>query len=345
MRVLVTGGAGFIGSHLVDALVAKGHNVTVIDSLEEQVHGDWKQKREKRATNPIFRRGFCGASPTISIAHYYKPFDVVFHLAAVVGVGQSQSEIARYMQRNVQDTADMLQFWTNNEEYRPQRLIVASSMSIYGEGRRLEGVTEEQCPTLPNQYALTKYAQEIACLNWGDAYGVATTALRFFNTYGERQSLSNPYTGVAAMFAARLLHGKGGIVYQDGRQTRDFVHVSDIVQGLLLAMTAKPDIIHGEAFNIGTGEARSLQELHRLLENALDVDIAPIITGSKRKGDINHCFADISKASKWLGYYPRVSLCDGIRTYAQWLRTQDVTQVLDRLDQAQAELQAKGLLK
>jgi dTDP-L-rhamnose 4-epimerase len=185
-------------------------------------------------------------------------------------------------------------------------------------------------------------------LLFGGTYGVPTAALRFFNVYGERQSLNNPYTGIAAIIASCLLSGRGALIYEDGRQTRDFVSVHDIVQGLLLAMTATEEVIAGEAFNIGTGKATSLLELHALLDYAIGStgeNIAPIITGQKRKGDIRHCFADISKARKLLGYEPRVCLRDGIESYAEWLRTQDVSQVLERVEVAAAELKAKGLLQ
>jgi dTDP-L-rhamnose 4-epimerase len=346
MKILCTGGAGFIGSHLVDALIGQGHDVWVADSLNHDVHRMTLNEKEAfRIPGAYFR----WKSSSLAVKDDSKvnatPYDVVFHLAAVVGVGQSQYEIDRYITQNVSDTAQMLQVWVDNPEQRPKRLIVASSMSIYGEGDRFEGISETEYPTLPNQYALTKYAQEIACLNWGRAFDVPTTALRFFNVYGDRQSLSNPYTGIAAIFAACLLSGRGGLVFEDGRQTRDFVHVSDIVQGVLLAMTAPAEVIHGEAFNIGTGKPTSLLELHGLIAAFLKSDAAPIVTGQKRKGDIRHCFASIEKAKRLLGYIPRVELCEGIERYADWLRTQDVSQVLERVDTATAELKAKGLLQ
>lgn len=345
MKILVTGGAGFIGSHLVDALIGQGHDVWVTDVLTHQVHNlTMEQSEAFRIPGAKFRTRSAYGAVKDDIKVGATPYDVVFHLAAVVGVGQSQAHIDHYMTMNVQDTANMLQEWIDAPQNRPKRLIVASSMSIYGEGDRFEGIPETEYPTLPNQYALTKYAQEIACLNWGRAFDVPTTALRFFNVYGDRQSLSNPYTGVAAMFAARLLHGKGGLIFEDGRQTRDFVHVSDIVQGLLLAMTAPEEVIHGEAFNIGTGKATSLLELHGLIAAFLKSDAAPIVTGQKRKGDIRHAFASIEKSRKLLGYIPRVELCEGIQRYSDWLRTQDVSQVLERVETAAAELKAKGLL-
>jgi dTDP-L-rhamnose 4-epimerase len=341
MKILVTGGAGFIGSHLVDALIGQGHEVCVLDAMLEQVHGIQDPDKD----TPGVLTGYCGDHDSLDWLHRGQPFEVVFHLAAIVGVGQSQYHISRYVHLNTQHTADLLQYWELNPETRPGRLIVASSMSIYGEGDRFEGIAETEYPTLPNVYAQTKYDQERYCLLFGQAYDVPTTALRFFNVYGDRQSLSNPYTGVAAMFAARLLHGKGGLIFEDGRQTRDFVHVSDIVQGLLLAMTAPADVIHGEAFNIGTGKPTSLLELHGLLAAYLKVDIAPIVTGERRKGDIRHCFANIAKAKAKLGYLPNVDICDGLASYASWLSTQDVSQVLERVDMAAAELKAKGLLQ
>lgn len=345
MKILCTGGAGFIGSHLVDALLSQGHEVWATDILCRQVHNLTLGECDAfRMPGVFFRNRVASVSVKDDARLNAPPYDVVFHLAAVVGVGQSQAHIDRYMTMNVQDTADMLQIWVDNPANRPKRLIVASSMSIYGEGDRFEGVTETQYPTLPNQYALTKYAQEIACLNFGRAFDVPTTALRFFNVVGERQSLSNPYTGIAAIFAACLLSGRGGLIFEDGKQIRDFVHVSDIVQGILLAMTAPAEVIAGEAFNIGTGKPTTLLELHQVLAECLGVDFAPIITGQKRKGDIRYCFANIEKAKRLLGYLPRMNLCDAMKRYAEWLRTQDVSQILLKVDEATAELRAKGLL-
>lgn len=343
MRILITGGVGFIGSHLTALLLSQGHQVTILDSLEKQVHGDRKEYKPP-AGLAHFERGFCGDPIDLILCHEFAPFDAVYHLAAVVGVGQSQSEVGRYHQRNVQDTADMLQWWIDNPPYRPKRLIVASSMSIYGEGYRDKGIDEFHIPRLPNQYALTKYNQEIACLNFGRAFDIPTTALRFFNVVGEGQSLSNPYTGIAALIAARLLHGKGGILFEDGNQIRDFVHVSDIVQALSLALTAPPEVIHGEAFNIGTGVPTTLKTLHGTLAKCLGVDIPPTITGETRRGDIRFCYSDITKARRLLGYVPRMDLASAMDQYASWLKTQDATQVLSRVEGAAAELREKGLL-
>jgi dTDP-L-rhamnose 4-epimerase len=231
-RILVTGGGGFIGQHLVAALLAEGHEVEGVDSIEKQVHGD------SCGPFPVVMGCYpAGQTPKGSLAG----FDSLIHLGAVVGVGQAQYKPSYYVKRNTQDTADLWQAIAGLPAAdRPKRFIVASSMSLYGEGPEGRGVREDDPVTVPNVYALTKYDQERLSLILGEAHGVPACALRFFNVYGEGQALSNPYTGVAAMFAARLLHGKGGLIYEDGRQTRDFIHVSDIVSGILAALRA-PD--------------------------------------------------------------------------------------------------------
>lgn len=367
MKILVTGACGFIASHLVRALVAQGHEVTGIDSLEEQVHG--KNAVLKGVPGVEYFVG--SVSESLYSKCMERQYDAVFHLAARVGVGQAQYNLMGYVSGNVAETADLLQTWITDKRLRPGRLIVASSMSIYGEGPSgepsplfpgmrvfnnydqatgtysyvLRGVRETDPITNPNQYALTKYAQEVLCLNFGQAFGVTTTALRFFNCFGPHQSLSNPYTGVAALFAARLLHDKGGLIYEDGTQTRDFIHVNDIVGGLIATLHAPAGEVAGQAINLGTGRATDLLTLHRLLAGALGKGhIEPVVTGVKRSGDIRHCHADISKATRVLGWVPRVRLEDGIDEYCQWLRTVDTSAVLERVEAAWQELSDKGLV-
>lgn len=351
-RVCVTGGAGFVGSHLVDALVAAGHEVTVVDSLEQQVHGKGAKVGRKRKGVTFDYAEAIYDFPDIDCQTRYlasrissEQYDVVFHLAARVGVGQAQLEIESYVDANVFQTAGMLDFWAKNPKYRPGRYIVASSMSVYG--GLPEGVAaREDLPIVtPNIYAFTKHAQERMSLLFGEAYGVPTCALRFFNVIGERQSLSNPYTGVAAMFAARLLKGKGGLIYENGLQTRDFVHVSDIVQGLMLAMEAPVEAIDGEVFNIGTGKATSLLTLHKLLADSLaSCGMPPVMAGVSRKGDVRHCVASIEKAKRVLGYEPKMWLPEAIYKYSRWLATQDVSLIDERVEKALEELRANGLV-
>jgi dTDP-L-rhamnose 4-epimerase len=334
-NVLVTGGAGFIGSHLVDGLVDKGHRVRVFDMLVSQVHGE---NAEPTYVNPAaeFVRGDVCDRGAVDAA--LEGIDVVFHEAAEVGVGQSMYEIERYVRANDLGTAVVLEAVLAR---RPQirKLVVASSMSIYGEGayscakcgpiapqlrsteqlrdRRWEvecpkcgaelspAPTTEEKPLFPTSvYAVTKQDQEQFCIAVGRSYGIPTVALRYFNVYGTRQALSNPYTGVCAIFSARLLNGNRPLIFEDGEQTRDFVHVGDIVQANLLAL--ETDRADYEAVNVGTGRPTSVRTVCNLLARGLGLDIEPEIVAKYREGDIRHCVADISKAKALLGYEPRV---------------------------------------
>jgi dTDP-L-rhamnose 4-epimerase len=361
--ILVTGGAGFIGSHLADELLGRGHRVRILDSLVEQVHhgAEWPEYLSEDAElvvgdvrdRRILREALAGA-------------DAVVHLAARVGVGQSMYEIDEYVSANTQGTAALLEALRD----RPVRkLVVASSMSIYGEGlyepepaterrrtdleaRRWEprGVGGEVLRPLPTPetkecatssvYALTKYDQERLCLIHGLAYDLPTVALRFFNVYGPRQALSNPYTGVLAIFASRLLNDRPPIVYEDGQQRRDFVNVKDVSRACVLAL--ERDGADGLPVNIGSGRSVSVIEIAQELAQVLDVEIEPRVIGKYRAGDIRHCFADVSRARELLGFEARVSLKDGMRELAEWLRTQTAD---DRVEAATAELVSRGLAR
>ena len=287
--------------------------------------------------------------------------DSVVHLAARVGVGQSMYEMAEYTSANSLGTAVLLEALAE----RPVRkLVVASSMSVYGEGayrdadpgertremleRRewdfpgLEPVAtpETKRPGLTSIYALTKYDQERACLVAGAAYGIPTVALRLFNVYGPGQALSNPYTGVLAIFAARLLNGRAPRIFEDGRQRRDFVSVHDVVRAFALAL--ERDGADGCAVNVGSGESVSVVELAELLARVLGTDLAPEVTQEFRVGDIRHCFADVALAREALGFQAEVSLADGIAELGEWLAGQSA---VDRVDEAAAELARRGLAR
>ena len=360
--VLVTGGAGFIGSHLADELLARGHRVRALDSLTPQVHGDAAGRPEYLAADvelvvgdvrdpDAVRRALAGA-------------DAVVHLAARVGVGQSMYEIAEYTSANDLGTAVLLEALA---ESRPTKLVVASSMSIYGEGlyrdaggREVEPAerTREQLerrewelpglwpaptperkrPGLSSIYALTKYDQERACLVCGAAYGIPTVALRLFNAYGTRQALSNPYTGVLAIFASRLLNGRAPRVYEDGLQRRDFVSVKDVARAFALALAR--DGADGLAVNVGSGRSVTVLEIAEQVAAATARPAEPELTGEARVGDIRHCFADIALARETLGYEPQVALEDGLAELAAWLEGQVAD---DRGDAAAGELARRGL--
>jgi dTDP-L-rhamnose 4-epimerase len=369
--VLVTGGAGFIGSHLVDRLVHLGRRVRVLDSLESQVHGQTNGYRNPHAEyleGTILDRAL--------VMRALEGVEAVVHLAARVGVGQSMYEMARYVRDNSLGTAVLLEALADRRD-AISSLVVASSMSIYGEGqyacprcgtgaaevtrtpaalqaRRWEplctacGTEVLALPTselkrlrADSVYAVTKRDHEDLCLIFGRAYGVRTVALRFFNAYGRRQSLSNPYTGVVAIFASRLLNGASPAMFEDGLQTRDFVHVSDIVQAIELALGAEG--VGDVALNVGTGVPTTVCEIAHFLAEELMVDIAPSVIGRFRQGDIRHCYADISAARHALGYEPRVALREGLRELVAWI-VEAAPAAQDMTRQSTLELQARGLV-
>ncbi len=296
--------------------------------------------------------------------------DVLVHLAARVGVGQSMYEIAEYTSVNALGTATLLEALL---DHPVERLLVASSMSVYGEGLYLapdgtpsatvdrsrqqleQGQWEPRGPqgerltpaptpetkpsSLASVYALNKYEQEQMCLLFGAAYNVPTVALRFFNVHGTRQALSNPYTGVLAIFASRLLNDRPPLVFEDGEQRRDFVSVRDVARACLLAL--QTPAAAGEVFNIGSGRSVSINEVAATLAQTLGKSaIRPEVTGKYRVGDIRHCFADITKASSILGYQPRVGFEEGVQELVEWLQGQ---KAVDKVDAAAQELSARGL--
>jgi dTDP-L-rhamnose 4-epimerase len=361
--VLITGGAGFIGSHLADKLVAAGYRVRTLDNLVEQVHDGGARPGYLNADvelipgdvrNSDVVRGALGG------------IDAVVHLAARVGVGQSMYEPAEYASVNSLGTAVLLEALL---EHPVRKLVVASSMSIYGEGayepvaaversreqlergeweprgaggEELEPVRtpETKEPSLASVYALTKYDQERMSLLYGAAYDVPAVALRFFNVYGPRQALSNPYTGVLAIFAARLLNGRAPVIYEDGGQRRDFVHVRDAARACRLAL--ERDGADGRAVNIGSGHSASVLEIAHELTRVLGKEIEPELPGTFRAGDIRNCFADVTLARELLSFEAEVAFEDGLAELAAWLETQTTP---DRFDQAAAELAEKGLTR
>lgn len=368
-KILVTGGAGFVGSHLVDALLKKGYYVRVLDNLDTQVHGPQQKRpgylnkgcdflkgdvRDER----VFRKALAGV-------------DAVFHLAAAVGVGQSMYQVRKYIEVNTLGTAVLLDILVNTKN-RVRKLIVASSMSIYGEGsykcarcgcvypqlrtlaqlkRRLWEMSCPSCgsivyavPTSEDKvlhptsiYALSKRDQEEQCLIIGRSYKIPTVALRYFNIYGSRQALSNPYTGVCAIFSSCIKNNHPPLVFEDGLQTRDFTHISDIIQANLLALTnKKADYC---ALNVGTGRPTSILQITKALIKLYGADVKPKIVNKYRAGDIRHCYADIRRIKK-LGFVPRVSLEEGLCELIAWGRKEKAA---DKTNQASSELKNKGL--
>ena len=368
-HILITGGGGFVGSHLADALLLQGHQVRILDNLTPQVHGE---SHPQYLSDDVELMVGDIRDPR-QVADSLAGIDVIFHFAATVGVGQSMYEISRYMSVKTQGTAELLQAVLEAKR-KPEKLIVASSMSIYGEGRyvcsecRLEaspsvrpvsqlkagqwelhckacgGVlkpqpTNESKPSeLNSVYALSKRDQEELCLIYGRTYGLPVTALRFFNIYGTRQALSNPYTGVAAIFASRLINNQVPLVFEDGQQMRDFVSVHDIVRANILAMQRPQS--DGEVINVGSGQPISICQVAALLAESLGKEAVPVITQKYRAGDIRHCFADLTKARALLDYEPRVTHEEGFRELAQWLQAQ---QAEDKAETMLSELSAYGL--
>jgi dTDP-L-rhamnose 4-epimerase len=368
MHVLITGGAGFIGSHLADALLADGHRVRALDSLEPQVHGS--DRTRPSYLDPAVELQVADVRDPDAVRRALDGVDHVVHLAALVGVGQSMYEIQRYADVNTTGTAVLLQALI---EEPPERLVVASSMSVYGEGlyRRPDGrlrdgrerpverlrasqwelvdddgvplmpvpTPETKQPSLASVYALSKFDQERLSLVIGRTYGIPTVGLRFFNTYGPRQALSNPYTGVLAIFASRLLNDNPPRIFEDGRQQRDFVSVHDVTDALRFAL------IHpgapGDVFNVGSGAHYTVRAVAARIARVLGKEhIVPELTGHARAGDIRHCFADIDAIRSRLGYEPRVSLDAGLEELAAWLAGQVA---YDRVAEASRELASRGL--
>jgi dTDP-L-rhamnose 4-epimerase len=371
-HVLVTGGAGYIGSHLVDGLIARGYQATVLDNLEPQVHrsGTWPSYANAKARyvrGDVRDRGLL--EPLVLEA------DAVVHFAAAVSIGQSMYQIDRYVDVNTRGTALLLDLLVNTKHH-VQKVLVASSIGVYGEGayrcdvhgpvapvirpeEQLAGRDwEQKCPvcrqpveSIPtpedkalyrdNIYSMTKYHQEEMVLLIGKTYGIPAVAPRFFNVYGPRQSLSNPYAGVAAIWLSRLLNGKRPVVFEDGGQLRDFVSVHDVVECLVLMLEQSgADYL---PVNVGSGETVTILEIARMLNRILGTSIEPDVTQAGRKFDIRHNTADITRARTLLGFQPKVPLEDGFRELVEWAKTTpDVA--ADFFDKALDELKQKGLL-
>jgi dTDP-L-rhamnose 4-epimerase len=366
-RALVTGGAGLIGSHLVDLLLTEGWRVRILDNLEPNTHREGKPAWVNAAAEFVEGDMRDRAAVAASLAGV----DVVFHQAAYGGY---MPEISKYVGVNSFGTAQMLEV-IRDENLPVRKIVVASSQAVYSEGA---GVCPEEhglvfppvrpveqlragdfgvhCPscgraTLPaptpehapiggeTVYAITKVDQERLVLTWGRQTGVPTVALRYSCTYGPRQSIFNPYTGVIAIFCTRLLNGQPPVLYEDGEQTRDFSYVADIARANLLAATT--DKLDGLPVNVGSGEATSIREVARLVSGALNVPVEPVAQGEFRPGEMRHLTSDTTRI-RAAGYEPQVSLAEGIRRYIEWIGRQ--MNVRDYFAAAETLLRAKGIV-
>ncbi|MBI4145226.1 SDR family NAD(P)-dependent oxidoreductase [Candidatus Woesearchaeota archaeon] len=370
-HVLVTGGAGFIGSFIVDELLRRGHRVRILDNLEPQVHKvfggvpPYLNKKAELLVGDVRDRN--------TIKDALNDVDIVFHEAGMVGVGQSQYQIQRYLDANVMGTAQLLDVLAN-EKHAVKKILVAGSISEYGEGscacpecgivnpplrpeeqlKRKDwelhcpecnstlapvGTKEDKLLDVNSIYAISKQAQEQMVLNIGKTYGIPAVSLRYWNTYGPRQSLGNPYTGVCAIFMSRLKNNQPPVIFEDGKQRRDFVSVHDIVQANMLAMES--EAANGQIFNVGSGQNYSILEIAQTLAKMYGRAISPQVTGDFRKGDVRHCFADISKIRQKLGFKPGVTLEAGLNELKEWV---DGAPAIDTFAQATSEMKLRNIV-
>jgi dTDP-L-rhamnose 4-epimerase len=373
----VTGGAGFIGSHVVDLLVSQGREVVVLDNLDPQVHG--AEAQEPRHINSLVARGdvrfmLGDVTRRDDVSAALQRVDAVVHLAAAVGVGQSMYSPHYYVHTNSTGSGLVLDVVVQNRE-RVRKLVVASSMSLYGEGAyrctacgkneararsesRLANAKwevicdtceevmeplptpESKTPEIASVYAASKKNQEELFVAFGRAYGIPTFALRFFNVFGPRQSLSNPYTGVAAIFLSRLLNGHRPVVFEDGQQSRDFIDVRDVAEAVCSAVGTDQPGVH--VLNVGTGRRLSITDVAHALGRALGKDGTPSVLGRYRAGDIRHCISDPTKARSILGFEARRRFEDALPELIEWCREQKAT---DRFERSLSELGENGLLR
>ncbi len=369
-KVLVTGGAGFIGSHLVDELVRRGHKVRILDIFEEQVHQGKRPDYLNKNAECI--KGDIRNPQTLKEA--LDGINCVFHFAAQVGVGQSMYQIEKYVSHNTLGTAILMEYIISNRaKLKIRKIVAASSMSIYGEGSYrcnkcgtvepierdakdlkrkiweyfcpkcseiLKSVATNEEKTLRSNsiYAISKKDQEEIVLNLGKAYKLPSVALRFFNVYGPRQSLSNPYTGVCAIFQSRIKNNNPILIYEDGLQTRDFVSVHDIASANILAMNSK-EADYGY-FNVGSGKPTSVLQIAKTLSRLYGKEPKFVIKDEYRIGDIRHCFADISKIEK-IGFKPVVNFDDGMREMVEWGKRTRSVDMVNKADQMLARMKLK----
>jgi len=377
MNILITGGAGFIGSNLSLALIAKGHQITVLDNLSEQIHGD-----NPEVTSPLYQSikdkvNFIKGD--VSNLNDWKTAllnqEVVVHFAAETGTGQSMYQINRYTNVNIMGTSLMLDLLTNNKEYNVKKIVIASSRSIYGEGKythpelgdvypshrdeedMLSGdfavkykgnsnlklvATDEESKIHPSSvYGITKQNQEQMIMTVCPTIGIAPVAFRYQNVYGPGQSLSNPSTGILSIFSTQIRNNNGIQIFEDGKETRDFVYIDDVVNATILGI--EKEEANNEVFNVGTGVATDVLTVANTLIDSYEIDVPVKVTGKFRLGDIRHNYADMRKIKNLLGFEPQVFFKEGIKNFTEWVLKQKIEE--DNLESSLNEMKEKGLLK
>jgi len=378
-KILITGGAGFIGSNLALALLKKGHQVTVLDNLSEQIHG-----KNPEETSPLylsiknkvqFIKGTVACRETLREA--VADNTVIVHLAAETGTGQSMYEIQHYTDVNIGATALLLDILTN-EKHSVKKVVVASSRAIYGEGKyynktkntfvyplqrtdedmqkgdfevkdpqnhsdvlELVATTEDAIIHPTSVYGITKQVQEQLVMTVCPTIGIAGVAFRYQNVYGPGQSLKNPYTGILSIFSTQIKNGNGINIFEDGKETRDFVFISDVVDATVLGI--EKETANNQVFNVGTGVATDVITVAKELSNNYGIQVPITISGNYRLGDIRHNYADITKARQLLGFEPKISFKEGLKQFTDWVNTQEVEE--DKYQQSIDEMKAKGLYK
>lgn len=378
-KILITGGAGFIGSNLALALLKKGHQVTVLDNLSEQIHG-----KNPEETSPLylsikdevhFIKGTVACRETLREA--IADNTIIVHLAAETGTGQSMYEIQHYTDINIGATALLLDILTN-EKHSVKKVVVASSRAIYGEGKyynktkntfvyplqrtdedmqkgdfevkdpenhsdklELVATTEDSIIHPTSVYGITKQVQEQLVMTVCPTIGIAGVAFRYQNVYGPGQSLKNPYTGILSIFSTQIKNGNGINIFEDGKETRDFVFISDVVDATVLGI--EKETANNHVFNVGTGIATDVITVATELSNNYGIQVPITISGNYRLGDIRHNYADITKARQLLGFEPKVSFKEGLKQFTDWVNTQEVEE--DKYQQSIDEMKAKGLYK
>ena len=373
-KILITGGAGFIGSRLCEKLFDKGYNITVLDNLSTQIHGNGESFLLKKIKDKCtFIKGDVRNKEDWKAA--IKGQEIVVHLAAETGTGQSMYEAEKYNDVNIIGTANMLDLLAN-KNHQIEKMLIASSRAIYGEGKYLcskhgviyplqrnesdmeKGEFNPKCDSCNSQlqlvatdesskihplsiYGITKQQQEQMVMTTGESLGIASVAFRYQNVYGPGQSLSNPYTGILSIFSTRILNGNDFDIYEDGEESRDFVYIDDVVDATILGIEKKE--ANGQVFNVGSGVTTTVRQVAESLKKFYNSDINISISGKYRLGDIRHNYADLTKIKEALGFSPKYDFQKGISKFVNWVKTQEIME--DKYEESIKELRNKGLMK